>query len=346
MVKSGEQVAYIASGGSLKDILSLEKICDCRFTPQTALRLRDGLSLGELSNSYNALVTTYQQYDLLRHSPLYANMRQSLCQQIEADGIVAGNMEQNIALKSNMENTRQLRHYKDSLLYVHKAISEEEYENRLSTLDELKASVISLHSTLSAKHADISKSKTQLSRIDIEEREALQKAYADVTAQYDRLRNDIAMWHERHMLVAPIDGTIEYLGFWRDNRFVLQDEELVTIIPRHNDCVVEAYIPAYGTGKVRVGQDINIKLDEYPYSEYGFIKGTVAALSQVTNKLDNNNRTVDTYRVMIRLTNGIVTNHGIKLPLKHEMKGTVDIITQPKRLIERLFDNLRSKQIK
>ena len=55
---------------------------------------------------------------------------------------------------------------------------------------------------------------------------------------------------------------------------------------------------------------------------------------------------METYLVTIRFPDGTVTNYGKRLDIKFEAKGIVDVITKKKRLIERLFDNLKSKTVK
>ena len=47
--------------------------------------------------------------------------------------------------------------------------------------------------------------------------------------------------------------------------------------------------------------------------------------------------------MQINFPGGLVTNFDKHLPLNFESKGTAEIITQPKRLIQRLFDNLKAK---
>lgn len=91
---------------------------------------------------------------------------------------------------------------------------------------------------------------------------------------------------------------------------------------------------------------MNIKLNDYPYDEYGLVKGRVVGISETTNSVVTAEGTVETYRVKIRLPNGSTTNFGKSLNLKSEAKGQADIITKKKRLMQRLFDNLKSKQEK
>ena len=47
--------------------------------------------------------------------------------------------------------------------------------------------------------------------------------------------------------------------------------------------------------------------------------------------------------MLILLPDGVKTNFNKQLPVDFETKGQVDIITNPKHLIERLFDNIKSK---
>ena len=69
----------------------------------------------------------------------------------------------------------------------------------------------------------------------------------------------------------------------------------------------------------------------------------VKSVSRSPNKIKTQNGDMDTYLVIISFPDGTLTNFGKILPLDFETKGTVEIITKRKRLIERLFDNLKSK---
>ncbi len=66
-------------------------------------------------------------------------------------------------------------------------------------------------------------------------------------------------------------------------------------------------------------------------------------MSKLTNKIQTENHVVESYLVQINSPGGLVTNFDKHLPLNFESKGTAEIITQPKRLIQRLFDNLKAK---
>ena len=115
-----------------------------------------------------------------------------------------------------------------------------------------------------------------------------------------------------------------------------RSEEVFSIVPFQEDIIGQVLLPASGAGKVDVGNDVIIKLDNYPYIEFGSIKGKVKSISLVTKKLKT-----ETYLVIVSLPDGLTTNYGESLYFKYEIKGTAEIVVKKRRLIERLFDNLK-----
>lgn len=191
--------------------------------------------------------------------------------------------------------------------------------------------------------SEINQSRMEIQRICLEETENREKAFSEFAAQRNALSNAIGLWKERYLELSPISGELEYLNFWKNNSFVQAGDELFTIIPDRNDVIGEVMIPSVGAGKVKLGQTANIKINNYPYEEYGMLKGKVKSLSRLTNKLETQNGIIDAYLVEIAFPDGMVTNFGKTLPLDFETKGSAEIITKSKRLIERLFDNLKSR---
>ena len=97
---------------------------------------------------------------------------------------------------------------------------------------------------------------------------------------------------------------------------------------------MRANVPVSGLGKVRTGQEVNIKLSGFPYMEYGVLKGRISTLSLVPAG--------EYYIAEIDLVNGLRSTYGISLDFINEMTGTADIITDNSRLIFRLIKPLRS----
>lgn len=89
------------------------------------------------------------------------------------------------------------------------------------------------------------------------------------------------------------------------------------------------------------GQEVIIKLDNFPYNEYGSLKGIVSEISLMTNTQQTNQGDLEQYLIHVELPDGLKTNYSQLLPFKYELKGVAEIITRDRRLIERVFDNFR-----
>ena len=59
------------------------------------------------------------------------------------------------------------------------------------------------------------------------------------------------------------------------------------------------------------------------------------------NEANRDKGEIETYLVNVDLPEELKTNYGSKLDFKYEIKGSGEIITKDRKLIERLFDNMR-----
>ena len=110
---------------------------------------------------------------------------------------------------------------------------------------------------------------------------------------------------------------------------------LATVIPDDKSRIlVRAEVPATGVGRVRTGQDVNIKLSGFPYMEYGIIRGKISTLSLVPAG--------DVYIAGIDLVNGMRSTYNTDLNFISEMTGTGEIITENRRLIYRFIKPLKA----
>ena len=100
-------------------------------------------------------------------------------------------------------------------------------------------------------------------------------------------------------------------------------------------------MPSTGAGKVKLGSRVNIKLDNYPHIEFGSIEGVVGSISLLSQPQKTVQNPVETYLIVVNLPQGLTTNYGETLDFQFEIGGSADIIVKDRRLIERLFDNLK-----
>lgn len=340
-ISQNATIAYIESGASYNDVQLLKAYLE--RSPKT---LPSNLKLGELGGSYNSYLIAVEHWERLMKSDRYKTMRKSIEAQIESNKDVVQQLSNSLGFKEKVLYNLQKAMERDSILASKKVISKSELEqtqNSLLTQGEAEAS---LRNSQLMKQAEIKTSQIEIARSHIEEDEQLEAAYIDMMAKRNLLQTELRLWEEKYVIKAPTNGKLDYWGFWRENLMVKEGVELFTILPQHGEIMGEAYIPAIGAGKVKVGQLVNVKLNDYPYDEFGLLCGKVVSISPLMNKVQMNNAVVETYLVRIAFPQGATTNFDHKLSLNFESKGTAEIVTKPKRLIERLFDNLKAKSTK
>lgn len=344
LLDNNDVISYIVNGANYKHILMVDSLLGIVSSiSHNSYPLPDTLLLGEVSSAYNSFLLSYQQYERLCTSDLYATMCRNLRQQIECDEAVVDNLTNELILKKEVLSNALEQLNKDSVLLSIKGISVEDYHQQRATYLSMKEAQLNLESGRLTKKSEISRNKMEIQRIILEETETKEKSYSELIAHKNELSNALNLWKERYLQYSPIKGELEYLGFWRNNSFIQSGQELFSVIPDKNSILGEVMIPSFGAGKVEVGQTANVKINNYPYDEYGMLKGTVISVSRITNKVKTQEGTGEAYLVIVTFPDGTVSNFGKLLPLDFETKGTVEIITKRKRLVERLFDNLKSK---
>src|SRR5690606_155113 len=89
-------------------------------------------------------------------------------------------------------------------------------------------------------------------------------------------------------------------------------------------------LPSQNAGKVAIGQKVLLKLDNYPYQQYGMLVGRVQNISVSPSKEGN-------YFVYVSIPKGTTTSYNIDLPFDQELLGNADIITEDLSVAARIF---------
>jgi multidrug resistance efflux pump len=220
-----------------------------------------------------------------------------------------------------------------------------EYEVDKSANDYLstKQEEENLNKEIISTQMQIADDLNRLNQLAVEQREKERQNQLDLLSTYHDLRDNLKLWEQRYVLKAPFDGKVEFLKFLAENQFVQASEELFGIVPKENAIFGQVLLPAGGAGKVKLGSRVIVKLDNYPYIEYGSIEGTVSSISLLTQPQKTEQSVVETYLLIVDLQKGLTTNYGETLDFRYEIGGTADIVIKERRLIERLFDFLLRK---
>ena len=203
---------------------------------------------------------------------------------------------------------------KQRLLYLQ---HQKNYKNLLSSISQLKSSINDLNRNSKTTIINENKENTNL------ERNVIQAFY--------QLKKAIKDWELNYVLRSSIDGKVTFLQLWSVNQTVTSGDNVFAIIPSNEtNYIGKLKAIAQNSGKIKVGQEVNIRLANYPDREFGIIKGKVKSISLTPDK--DGNLLID-----VSLPNGLKTSYKKDITFQQEMSGNADIVTEDLRLLERLL---------
>lgn len=276
----------------------------------------------------------------------FADYKDHLDQNFNGQKIIAtqGQIDRYRELQRKQQDQRDLQQQELELAQRKLANSEELFKQQMvaeTELNDLKTSVLQARYALTAAENTLVNNRIQLGDLErvlleLEQSEtaAVRSLVQRAQSSYKTLAGSFADWELTYVLKAPTEGVVSLFQFWSPNQFVTAGAEVLTVVPDQSALVGRIFLPQRGSGKVEVGQDVQIKFASFPFDEFGMVLGEVASISPVAQQ--------DQYLVNVALTNGLKTSYNKELEFKHNMSGSAEIITEDLRLIERIFNQLRS----
>lgn len=344
-VKRDEIFAVIDNPTNISDILLVDSILQVINPDETkdlSELLPTNMNLGELNTEYYSFINSYKQLCEFKRANTFQTRKKNYLAQLETyNEILANNIEKQKVKEKQLEfYKREVK--RDSIEKKIGSMVERDVERSQNNYDATLENYLGIIETYASYEAKIAETKILLEQIKIEQLEKERELIVRFRSDLNTLYAAILSWKDRYAFQAPFDGTVEFLEFWHDNDFVATGYEVFSLLPSDNSISGYLQLPSYGAGKVRNGQSVNIRLNDYPHLEYGSIKGKVQSVSLITNKMKTaEDRILDSYMVTIDLPEGLTTAFGSTLDFRYEIKGVADVQTRQRRLYERLFDNLR-----
>lgn len=151
---------------------------------------------------------------------------------------------------------------------------------------------------------------------------------------YGQLKKSLIQWQQTYLLRSSIVGTVSFQNLLGTNQYVKTGEVLFSVLPKQSHLTARLSLPIQNSGKVLKGNKVNIKLYNYPYQEYGIIKGKIKSISASDNSDGN-------YIAEAQISDTLTTSYGKRLVFDKELRGSAEVITEDLRLIERFFYQFR-----
>lgn len=350
VVKSGEYLGYIKNSAKINDVRTLNRLLNevavHKVNYNTHRHLfPENLSLGDVNTKYFGFLNALYRYlDYTKQQP-FVTQKEISKKMLETQEVTLSALK-NDYINQKVKYKKSLSLFKmDSILYSKNVTAQADFDKALIAKYNSVLDFKAIDKQIISTKYQINEAKNKIELLAVEKATKETELIINLYNSYYDLLDTIKKWEHTYVFVSPITGKIDFLSFIKNNDFVQSGQEILKVIPKRDEIIGQVNLPEQGSGKVKNGQDVIIKLDNYPYNQYGSIRGKVVKMSLVTNQqtLSDNQNKINSYLVNVSLPNGLKTNYGEVLDFHAEAKGTAEIITDDRRLIERFFDNLKYK---
>lgn len=200
--------------------------------------------------------------------------------------------------------------------------AQKNYKSLLTSISQLKSSLID--NTKLSRNSQISGTKEEVN------------LGRNMAQSFYQLKKVIKDWEMAYTLKSSISGVVTFLQVWNENQTINTGDNVFSIIPdAKNGFIGKVKAPALNSGKIKVGQKVNIRLANFPDREFGVLRGKIQNISLVPDK--DGNLLLD-----VALPNGLLTSYNKQIVFQQEMKGSAEIVTEDLRLIERILYQFKS----
>jgi multidrug efflux pump subunit AcrA (membrane-fusion protein) len=322
-------VAFIQSNTDVAAVLDLEK----KLT-QHVTEIKAAGSLGDLQPYYSSLLNAQTAVSIFHQTAAFDKQIEQLNRQL----ITYQKLNKSLAVQqliTTQELHLALQKFKtDSVLYERKVTAAMDFNQSKTVWLQQQRAAKAIETTRLGNELQVNQIQKQVSDLTIQKAEQEQKLTLAFTNATNELLGQIEKWKETFLFTATGTGRIAHLGFFETDAFVEANKALFSIVPNEGKLMARAELPIRGSGKVKVGQKVNIRLENYPFEQFGLLRGTIQSISEIPSQ--------EKYYVSIELPDQLYTSQKKNLTFKQQLSGTTEIITEDLRLLERFFYQFRS----
>ncbi len=344
LVTSGDILATLESPVDLEHLLILNKYLDLMdsiisndipdFTEPS--HFSNKLQLGELQHSYSEVIMNYSKlfnyFFLNVHGLELTSKEEEYINEMKYQELL---LEKGKVLKQQLD-IAYLDFRRDSLLYTDGVIPERDFAKSRQQNDlQYRSLLTDLRMGIASSQSTSARIQREIENIIAQDKNTQLQLKLQLQQNIRRLRAAINVWEQNHLLVSPVNGMASFTEYWNENQNVTAGHIVISVLPEE-DVQVKTRIqfPILNSGKVKTGQRVNIKLENYPYQEFGMVVGEMGMISKVPNGAF--------YRADVLLKNGLLTTYGDSLPLVQQAVGQAEILADEVSLLTRFFNPLKA----
>lgn len=338
-VEAGDILAVLENTADVRDVMWVKAALDGTDSSWRTSSASP-LQLGDIQSAYTAFTKAKKDHDYFVSADYHNKKIAVINRQIAA--------QKNILQKSSAQlnvSREQLASAKrifsmDSSLFAKGMISVAEYESAKNAYLQQLQSYQSARLGIDNQQMGILQSEQSVFDLEQQRTETENGLQVALAGAAENLRTQIAAWEKNYLVTAPCSGVVTMTKYWQKNQNVSAGEVLLTVVPEGDVRIIgKILLPLQGAGKVKVGQTVNVKFDNYPYMEYGMVKVEIRNISLVPIEVKEGEKA---YMLEVEFPEKLTTTYGKELKFSQDMAGTAEIITEDLRLLDKFTNPIKS----
>jgi multidrug resistance efflux pump len=337
-VEVGNNLAFFESTADPQQVLRLEKLVrnivenlkDKNWNHLNLFEQAEFSNLGELQIEYQTFLSKLAELQTFLPSGLIPKKKVLLFDDLHDLSELEAIIKEEIELQQKDVRYAEDEQSIHEKLFMEKIISSLEYKREMSKILSRKMPIKVLSASLIQNRTAQNDKRKEILDIDNSISE-----HKDSFIHYTHnLLSHIEEWKQKYIVAAPVGGKISFSLPWLEDQHIFLGQELFIIEPVDSRFKGIIHMSQANSGKIHVGQKVFVKLDGYPYKEFGTLDGKLVKLSLSPDR-------DSLYWGDVELPGQLITSYGDTLTYMNSLKGTANVITKDRKLIERLVSTFR-----
>jgi len=336
-VTKNQILGILENTANTEDILTLENQLDT-FSINAICAFR-AFSLGELQPAYSAFLKSYEDYQFFIKTDYHSKKIKSIEKQKNIQQNILNQSYKTLNINKKQLETAENQFKIDTQLFNQKVMSAFEFETSKSVYFQAQQSFENANTGIENQKLSILQLEQAIFDLEQQKNEQLSQLKLALNTALDGLKAQIKTFKQTYFLTSQIDGIVTFTRYYQDNQNVTAGETILTIVPDKKQKIIgKIFLPPQRAGKVKIGQTVNVKFDDFPFMEYGMIKVEIKNIALVPI-VENGSRS---YVLEVEFPENLITTYNKTLIFRQQMQGTAEIITDDLRLLERFFNPIKA----
>ena len=339
VVNINQPLALIENTANYNDVLFLKKSLGSVSHDSVWICAKE-MHLGDIQSSYLNYTQAAHSLSFFVKNDYLGELINSRKEQAVVLAQTLENYEKQIRLNNEKLSVEKEKFNIDSTLFTRGIMSKTNYNDSRTAFMQQCMSHQSLIIETDNIRLSLLQSKQTVTELEQQRSEQYNNLIIQFNVAREQLEASIRQWEQNYFLTSPIYGVVAITKYWQRNQNITTGETMLTVIPKDSSSHFgKIYLSQQGAGKVKTGQKVNIKLDDYPYMEFGFIQVKLSGISMVPYEESGIG---NIFLLEVEMPDSLTTQYGISIPYRPEMSGTAEIITDDLTVFDRLINPIKA----